>query len=239
MNTKPDHLDLPPIPTAEEPPLKLVVDPEHVGIRLLMPILAIGGLILGFILGQTLTPLIDEALSGLCLALPLALILLVIFTQIGERVIKPRWSSGRRVSLNTTEMVFIDKRHQTTTFHWAKPVDFYGWYFPVAKRRTRVQRGWYCTALRLQQDEKPLTLYAFFHPDKTSDIPKFKSWFIQLRKRQALDEVKAIDPRLAAQITRLQKMETERWLYGGEISNQDFLTLMQIVELYGRYGFGN
>ncbi len=235
----PESLALPSIPTAGESPLKLPVDAEHVGIRLALPILAIVGLIIGFMVGQTITRLIDDALSSLCLGLPLALIGLVVFTQLGERIVKPRWPSGRRLLLDSSQLVFLDKRRQATTFHWAGPLDFYAWYFPVAKRRTRVQRGWYCTAIQLQQNEQPMTFYTFFDPEKTASLPHFKDWFVKLRKRSELDDVKTFDPRLATQITRLHKMENERWLHGGELSNQDFLTLMQMVERHGRYGFGN
>ncbi|MBZ0316523.1 MAG: hypothetical protein K8L91_08905 [Anaerolineae bacterium] len=228
-----------PVPTAGETPLKLAVDAEHVGIRLAMPLLAIAGLIIGFMVGQMITRLIDETLSSLCLGIPLALIGLVIFTQIGERIIKPKWSSGRFVLLDSSQLLFRDKRRKETTFYWANPFDFYTWHFPIAKRRTRVERGWYCAAVQLQQNEQTVTLYTFLDPDKASDIPHFKEWFVKLRKRKEMDDVKAFDPRLAAQLTRLHKMENERWLHGGELSNQDFLTVMQLVERHGRYGFGS
>lgn len=239
MTTKPESFHIPPLPTAGEAPLKLPIDAEHIGIRLTMPLLAIVGLILGFIVGQILTRMIDEALSSLCLGIPLALVSLVIFTQIGERIIKPRWPSGRFILLDSSYILFRDKHHEETTFHWADPLDFYAWYFPVAKRRTRVERGWYCTAIQLQQHEQTMTFYTFLDPDKTSNVPHFKEWFVKLRKRKEMDDVKAFDPRLATQITRLHKMENERWLHGGELSYQDFLTLMQLVERYGRYGFGS
>lgn len=234
-----NKFDIPSIPTAGEPPLKLTVDAEHVGIRLAMPLLAIAGLIIGFMLGQVITRMMDETLSSLCLGIPLALVGLVIFTQIGERIIKPKWPSGRFVLLDSSQLLFRDKRRKETTFSWADPLDFYTWYFPIAKRRTRVERGWYCAAVQLQQNEQTVTLYTFLDPDKASEVPHFKEWFIKLRKRKEMDDVKAFDPRLAAQLTRLHKMENERWLHGGELSNEDFLTVMQLVERHGRYGFGS
>ncbi|MBI5931848.1 MAG: hypothetical protein HY862_21240 [Chloroflexi bacterium] len=230
---------IPSVPMPGEPPLKLQVDAEHAGIRLLMPLLAVAGLIVGFMLGHTITRLIDDTLSSVCIGLPSAFIMLVIFTQIGERVIKPKWPSGRSVSLDSNQILFVDKHHQETVFLWANPLDFYAWHFPVVKRRTRVQRGWYCIAVQLQQKEQHITLYTFIDPEKTSAVPHFKDWFIKLRRRREMDDVKTFDPRLAAQITRLHKMENERWLHGGELSNQDFLTLMQLVERHGRYGFGS
>ena len=209
------------------------------GVRLALPVLAIVGLIIGFIVGQMMTRLIDDALNTLCLGIPMALVGLVIFAQLGERIVKPRWPSGRRLLLDSSQLVFVDRRKAETTLRWADSLDFYAWYFPVVKRRTRVQRGWYCTALQLQQHEQSMTFYTFLDPEKTSNVPHFKDWFVKLRKRRELDDVKAFDPRLATQINRLHKMENERWLHGGELSNQDFLTLMQMVERHGRYGFGN
>jgi hypothetical protein len=225
------------LPTAGEPPAKLVVDAEHLGVRFLMTALAIGGLVVGAVIGQILAPMIDEALNSLCLVIPLAIVALVVFTQLGERVIKPRWSSGRSILLDSGHITLEDKRRgKKTTFEWMYPVEFHTWYFPVAQRRTRVQRGWYCTALRLQQNEQQIIVYTFLDPAKTNQVPHFKDHFIQLRKRKELESIKTLDARLAAQLTRLYKMEKERERYGGELSNHDFSLVWQAVERYGKQG---
>lgn len=237
MNANSENFASAAIPTAGEPPLKLVVDAEHLGIRFLMTVLAIGGLVVGAVIGQILAPMIDEALNNLCLVIPLAIVALVAFTQLGERVIKPRWSSGRSILLDSGQIILEDKRRRKkTTFEWMYPVEFHAWYFPVAQRRTRVQRGWYCTALRLQQNEQQIIVYTFLDPAKTNQIPHFKDHFIQLRKRKELVSIKTLDARLAAQLTRLYKMEKEREQQGGELSIHDFSLVWQAVERYGKQG---
>jgi hypothetical protein len=83
------------IPEITDSPIHMTVDAEHIGIRTAMPILAIVGLIGGFILGGIIAPLIDDAFSTMCMSLIGAIAGLVILTQIGERVVASHQREGQ------------------------------------------------------------------------------------------------------------------------------------------------
>jgi hypothetical protein len=237
--TTPTPLVIPRVPLPGEPPLKMLVDTEHFGIRIMMTVFAFGGLGLGFVIGQVLAAAIDPTFSSLCLAIPLAIVAMVGLTQLGERVIKPRWTSGRTVYLDSAALQLEDRRRgarQETIIRWLDGVDVQAWYFPVTKRRTRVQRGWLCTSIQLRQGDQTIMLYAFLNPAVAQAMPRFKDWFVRLRKRKELDALQTFDPRLSVQMTRLRQLEGERWRDGAELSGEHFLAVMSMVEHYGRQG---
>jgi len=226
------------IPEITDSPTQMTVDAEHIGIRTTMPILAIGGLIGGFILGGIIAPLIDDALSTMCMSLIGATAGLVILTQIGERVVKPMWNSGRSLTVDTSNLALIDHRRRPkheTTIYWRDVFDVQAWYFEVPTRKSRVSKGWYCTSVRVIQDQEKLIFYTFMSPEEAQSLPHFSDWFIHLRKKKERQELSSSDPHQAAIQERYRKLEGLRWNDGAELKIEDFLALMNLVAQHGRY----
>jgi hypothetical protein len=216
----------------------MTVDAEHIGIRTAMPILAVVGLLGGFILGGIIAPLIDNALSTMCMSLFGAVAGLVILTQIGERAIKPLWHSSRSAIVDTSNLTIIDYRRRPkheTTIQWHHAFDVQAWYFEVPNRKSRVSKGWYCTSVRLIQDQEKLIFYTFMSPEEAQSIPHFSDWFVHLRKKKEREELATSDPHQAAIQDRHRKLEKLRWDDGAELKIEDFLALMNLVARHGQY----
>ncbi|NDJ84734.1 MAG: hypothetical protein GYB66_02505 [Chloroflexi bacterium] len=213
-------------------PAEMIVDPEHIGIRTMMPILAAIGLIGGYVLGDVVTGLIDETVGSLCTSIALALIGLVALTQFGERVIKPRWSSGRRLFVDRAYLTMRDKRRKPateTTMPW-QAIKAQAWYFTVPTRKSRVPKGWFCTAVRLVQDDDELILYAFLKPEIAQEMPGFERWFTRLRDKKERETLANTDTRAASQQERYRRLEGKRWNDGAELTGEDFVAVMELVD---------
>jgi hypothetical protein len=218
------------------------VDQEHAGIRLLIPILAVAGIIAGFILGVGLINAIDESISGVCGGIPMAAIMAAIFLSVTENFIKPRWPSGRHLELSQDALTVIDKRRGRQlrqTFHWSQPLHVSGWYFEVPSRRGRVPKGWYCVSVHLLQEEKEAIVYTFMDANEARQIKRWDAGFTQLisEKRSAPNthHRPAQGARQTALYKKLKAYEQERWLDGAEISPTAFQEITNLLNTYGTY----
>lgn len=217
-------------------PVQMPIDSEHIGIRTLMPLLAIAGLVGGFVLGSIIAPMIDEALSGLCVSLFMAVIGLLVVTQLGERLIKSHWTSGREVEVDRSQLALVDKRRRDApqlTLRWHEGVGIYAWYFIVPTRRSRVPKGWYCTAIRLVQGEQQMILYAFLSPEVAHSLTHFTDWFVHLHNKKEREQMSVTDVRASAEQERFRRLESHRWFDGAELNAADFLAVMQLVDRHG------
>lgn len=211
----------------------ILVDAEHFGIRLLMPLLAVGGILGGFLLGSMIINLIDESITGACLGVPMAIVLPVLLVQLGERVIKPNWTSGRYIELTENSLIFVDQRRSRNKqyiFNLAQDINIDGWYFDIVERRHRVPKGWYCTAARLSQDEAEIIIYTFINPEEVHEVKDFSQLFDQLlrtKKKLAQASHHISDARVAARQKYLRTLEDERWEDGAEVTPDDFKLIMQ------------
>jgi hypothetical protein len=218
------------------------VDVEHIGIRLMIPIFTIIGLVAGFLLGVLLIHAVDESIAGVCGGLPLALVLTAVLLSIGERVIKPRWHSGRHLELDQQSLTLVDKRHgrhERNRLAWSEPVHVDGWYFEVPTRRGRVPKGWYCVSVHLSQNDQEVIVYTFMSPEDARQMKQWESGFTQLvsekssflnTKRRAVHHA-----RQAAQYKKLKGYEQERWSDGAEISPEDFQGINDLLSTYGNF----
>jgi hypothetical protein len=225
----------PPVYEIGDATLEVNVDAEHIGIRTLMPLLAIGGFIGGIILGGLLAPLIDES-GSLCFGIGLGLVAAVLLLQFGERVIKPRWGSGRKLHVDRSQLVLHDTRAKPpteTVIKWQAGVNVLAWYFIVPTGRSRVPKGWYCTAVRLTQDEQTIILYSFIKPEIAEQLPHFNDWFFHLRDKKEREAIAERDPQQGAKQERYRRLENERWNNGAELTDIDFRSIMELVAEYG------
>lgn len=239
--TSPPQPDAP-LPPADAP-RHIPVDVEHLGVRLMMPLLALGGLVGGFFLGRAISQAIDPSIAGACVGLPVGIVLAVLLVQVGERFIKPRWRSGRHLELDRQGLTLVDVRgrqQEQQRFLWEPSLHAAGWYFEVQTGRSRVPKGWYCVALRLWQAETLATLYTFLDPDDVSQyFDHFNERFTRLvpEKKSGLGRLSSTSPsRAAQQSARYKKYldyEQTRWLDGAEISVE---ALAEIAHLTGEHG---
>lgn len=213
----------------------ILVDAEHIGIRLLMPLLTIGGAIGGFLLGSVIMNQIDQSVAGACFGIPMAIVLAALLVQIGERFIKPNWTSGRHIELTDYDFTLVDqrgRRNEQYTFNFAQDLKVDGWYFEILERRHRVPKGWYCTAAQFTQDEQEVIVYTFVNSEEVNEIKNFIQLFEQLERTKnklAQSGQRISDVRLATRQKYLRALEDKRWEDGAEVTPDDFKKLMQHV----------
>ncbi len=232
------------------------VDTEHLGIRLFVPIVTVASLVGGYILGAAVLNLVLPNASGICLGIPMALIFTAVILQIVEKIVKPRWHSGRHIVLDD-QLALVDTRrgkNKSLVFNWTKSTDVVAWYFEVhTKRKSRVPQGWYCTSLRLVQEDTTAIIYTFMSPEDAREMAGFSRHFTLLerqksgglsqanlnktdkqQKRQASGRLSQAslnktDFQLSAQQRRLRNYENERWEDGAEVASEDFLRIIATV----------
>ena len=213
----------------------ILVDAEHFGIRLLMPLLTIGGAVGGFIVGSAIVSQIDQGLAGACLGIPMAIALAALLVQVGEKFIKPNWTSGRYIELTEYDFTLVDRRgrrNEKYTFNFGQDLKVDGWYFEIMERRHRVPKGWYCLATQFSQNEQEVIVYTFINPDAINEIKKFAQLFEQLERTKntsAQPGQHSSNVRLTTRQKHLRALEDKRWEDGAEVTPDDFKKLMQNV----------
>ena len=169
-----------------QPSKVLHANPEHGGLRFVVIVVLLLGLILGFVMIQLLlsllaanTILIEFATILSCAG---AILLALSIAWATEIYLKKAWPSGTTLLLDDSELVVqMGKRGQSQTeedseeivFDWSKNLNLTRWYFelrgyPRAGRERRVSTKWFCLACQLQQDEARLILYGYFPPDEAA-----------------------------------------------------------------------
>lgn len=206
---------------------RIPVDVEHLGIRIMVPLLAGAALLLTFVLGPVVLDIFglqDTLLSGL--VLPVAIALAVAVAYGSDRFLKQRWPSGREILVNDEALVLRDKKQPEQVIAWNGRVNLLTWRFVVA-RRGRIPKGYYCLAFQLIQDEDLVTVYTFCDPKHFEDIEDHER-FTPLASRKTLKD-DTLSLRAAGQQRRLLQAEDERWQHGAELTLEDFRTLWALV----------
>lgn len=228
MNTTSQHPDF---------PMTIPVDSEHIGVRLLIPLLAFGGIAAGILLSGVVQALLGELVSVWCVAMGLSIVFAIVLTQIGELVIKPRWPSRRYLVLDEDGLILRHRKaaqhHLDFQFRWADKPTVHCWYWEVETRKTRVRRGWYCVVVRLSVMEKYVTVYTFMPQADLEALPRYNDWFIRLLPKAVREKMTATDPRGAAVQSRYKKLESERWLDGAEVVAKDFIVILNVISELG------
>ncbi len=206
---------------------RLPVDVEHLGVRVVVPLLAVAGLVLVLVLGpMVLAALGLEDTVASSLLLPLAILAAVGAALIGDRVLKRYWPSGRELLVDNSWLVLRDRKQPERVVRWDERVNLLAWRFTVP-RRGRVPKGYLCLAMQLLQDEQQITVYTFYDPKKFDQIEEGDA-FTPLVSRRALQEDR-LNLRVAGQQRRLLQAEDERWQNGAELIPEDFVELWRLV----------
>ena len=129
-------------------PARLIkIDTEHFLIRLLLPLLTVGLVLLVHFGGQWFVKSRIEGVNWLCLVLPADAVALFGGSMLLERGLKMLLPSRRSAVLTGEELVVTDARKNppdVTRIDWDGTVNVKAWHFKVQRRGSRVPRGWYC-----------------------------------------------------------------------------------------------
>jgi len=215
------------IPYDERQMRRLPVDVEHLGVRVIVPLLAVAALALVLVLGPVGLAALDlEDTVASSLLLPLAILAAIGAALLGDRLLKKYWPSGRELLVDESCLVLRDRKKPEQVLRWGERVNLLTWRFTVP-RRGRVPKGYLCLAMQLLQDEQQITIYTFYDPKKLDQLEEAEA-FTPLVSRRALQEDR-LNLRVAGQQRRLLQAEDERWQNGAELVPEDFADLWRLV----------
>lgn len=227
----------------------LHADPEHAGLRALIPLLMLLGIGLSYYLILGLWSLLagsdgrpDYAVLIACAgALPLGIGL----AAGSERLMKRLWRSGKEIVLDETAVTFHHNQSVQTEIYWQRPYQFAGWYFslkgyPRGGRERNFPDSYYCLALQIQQAEVRLSCFCFVSGGQIADWAA-TGQFHQIRPADLFETgftsrfTLPTRPQLSAQLLassdgRYWLAERNRWQEGVELTPDDFAALWHSLE---------
>ena len=207
----------------------ITIDSEHFAIRFLVPVLTIAFVVVAHLIGTVLLADAFEDTNSVCLMLPVDFGLLLVGGYTIERLLKRALPSRRKAWLSDTGLTFTDGRvnpPEELTINWLQTVNVKAWRF-VVPRRTRVNKGWYCMALHLLQDETEAVVYTFMSPDEAETVIGYNQ-FVRLRPRKETES--NTDLSAVAEQRRFLKLEDARWHDGAEIGREDFQAILAVLQ---------
>jgi hypothetical protein len=202
------------------------LDPDHWGIRLIVPVVSVFACIATYAIGIRLSAGIEGSTVAVLLIVPVAIGAAVAAAWGVERVAKQYWHSGRALLVDEAGVTLRQRREEDITIAWDRHVNVLSWRFVVPPRRGHVQRGWLCLACQLLQDEDTISLYTFMSPKEAEDLPYYDV-FTRLVPRKELDKSGWLS---AGEQARLHNAEADRWYRGGELTREDFVRWIQLID---------
>ena len=208
------------------------VDVEHMGIRIVIPIVIIvSGVGLYAWLNTAWPDLLinsfgvtDDAISGIS-AIIIAIGGALGIGAIADRLLKRFWPSGRSLMLDPAAITLTNLKDQSVvTLHRDKRLNVRSWRFTVRRNSPRAPRGWYMVACQFMQDEAELTVYSFLPPRKFEGLPLARTCLeLQTPPERATDFNPRSTPLRGRMEQRvLSELETGRLLTGAELRPVDF-----------------
>lgn len=210
---------------------RITTDPEHLGIRLGVPLLAVVAL---FVVMLGLPPLLAtvgvDATQMSILAFPAAVVAAVVAAYGGDRLIKRFWPSRRVLLWDAQQIALQNKGEIEAVLRWDERINVMTWHFAVP-RRGRVPKGHLCLGMQLVQDDAMMTLYTFLPPKRTEEVEGFEA-FNALMSRKVVEKG-GLSMRVVGEQRRLREAEKDRWESGAEMEVDDFLVLWAEVQRVG------
>lgn len=248
--------------TTDSSPVVLHLDPEHGPLRAAVIAVLLISLWLFFQLVRTLLPgLVPESLLGYtfalsCLsAIPLALAV----TWLVETALKRTWHSGERVVLDDQGLRYVTRESPLAAvgtaeyvIDWDKRLNQLNWFFrlegyPRRGREKRVPNKWLCLACELQQEDTRLNVFTYVRPATAEAVineydgePFHELSLAKLykeaehKRRDAGMRPEIPNKFLHAPEARYWLAERRRWEQGGELSPDDFTTLLTYVKRHAQ-----
>lgn len=205
--------------------LTLPVDPEHAALRVTVLLSFLIVTVVGYLVVDRLAP--QQGFINL-LGLIIGLVAGTIIIQILDRVLKKTWPSGRVVEIDNHQIRLSKGGQAQFTIDGSQHVNVLMWRFEIT-RRARAPKGWYVVSLALNQEDEYLTVYTFMSA-KDFDALAFKDEFVPLTSTKGQKNDATQDLRAAGQERRLRTAESFRWMSGGELSKEEFVTLIEALQ---------
>lgn len=205
---------------------KIPVDADHGGIRFMIILAFIVGLVGGYILVNALLPSAGISLlamlGGLFTAWGLG--------QLAETLLRGRWHSGRYLELLPTGVRLATRNQVEANIQQDLPVQILLWRFTV-KQRSRIPRGWHMLACALEQNDVYLPVYTFISPDTFDKLPD-KDRFVALVSKKQTKQTGGVerDIVLTGQQRRVHLAEQHRWMDGAEVTFEDFSRYLDFLK---------
>jgi hypothetical protein len=223
-------LSAPPAPPAASQSIAAFpVDPDHGGLRLVV-------IVAFFVIGIAAFALTNALVANEGLNL-LAVFVGLIAGYLGslglERALRRRWRSGRTVHVRA-DGVTLGKTDKTEVRIAAGArVDVLRWKFRIS-RKARVPKGWYVYAAALYDGDVHLPVYTFYSPDQAERYATTEAGrqFTLLRGRKDRAKETSGELRLASEERRLLDAENFRWIYGAEMTQDDFNAFLVLIETH-------
>lgn len=226
----------------------LHADPEHFGLRVVVFLTLIGGVVGGYFLIGALLRLVTGGRPEYAFVLSCggALALALVIVWLLEAWLKRVWPSGRRLLLDAQGITAVHAESHQTRLAWQDGVRAVTWSFQIGNfghggRERRVPKRWFCLAVRLRTEDDSVTVYTFMPPAQARQIAAAEA-FTEIN----LKEVAETSPRLrlgpppplpqipqealAGPHGRFWQGEKARRREGFELEPDDFLTFHAFVE---------
>ena len=226
-------------------PITLPADPEHTGMRFVVPLILLISFVLGYLLVsavlQRAFPEWGSVVFLSCLgALPIGLLV----AGVSEMVLKRVWPSGREVIVRPDSVTLRRPNQPDKNVELNERLDLLWWTFPLSDyprggRERRMPRGHWCAAGQLQQNGERLVCFCFAPEERV------RAWNDRYELRE-LDPEDIYDTSFQARMGapvrpdlpsdvitgdegRHWLAERNRWHEGVELEPGDFETLLQVV----------
>lgn len=212
----------------------LPVDIEHGGIRLAVPLLALGSFAALFVLLSALGSQLIPDFSGGCLVFIGSVVGALLLALAADNVLKRVWPSGRDIVVDADGLTLNDNRRKAAgtppaRIHWDQRVNILAWRFTVKRGSARVAKNSIMLGLQVVQDETQIIAYTFA-PNKEADETRYED-FEQLVLRDVLNKGQ-MSIRESNQQRRLLRAEDERWRDGAELRYEDFAFLVETIKTH-------
>ena len=221
------------------------LDQEHPGVRysvvLILLIAFVGSFAAINAALREAYPTLNTTVILACLgAIPVTLL----FSAMGEWLLKRTWRSGRILKIGSNFITLQSPGRHDRLIDCGKNVNQLWWRLPLAGyprggRERRIPASWYCLAGQLQQDDTRIVVYCYaparhmrtwldhyeFEKLKPEDVydTSFAARLGSPRRPEVPPEV------VAGKQGRFWLAERNRWREGVELTHQDFRELLKLV----------
>lgn len=208
------------------PDKRYALDPVHVGIRL-----AVGAVLFGVaaLAAIVILPSVSATagLTGLVNVFFVTggtLGLSAVSAYSTERLLRSVWPSGRWLSIGKSVISIQERGAPERIIRRSDPVDILAWYFVIQHNRAWVQKGWFCLACRIAQEDTDFAIFTFMTPERAQALPQWNAFehLVSLKARTAKPNETSDQP-------LLRLAEQSRWESGLEMYPPDFAEFVATI----------
>lgn len=232
------------------PEATLHLDPDHIGLRLVVLLTLFVSGMLGFATIRELLRLSNGRLPDYTFivscagAIPIALVSIWVV----EIVLKRIWHSGRRIELDETGIAFVDKEDEAISFDWQDNLSIRQWTFDLAGytrvgQERQMPKRWVCLSTELFDENASIIVYTFLSrrasldylegPLPYQEINPRLVYETSLQSRLGPPKRPIIpDEVLMGKNGRYWAAEQRRWQDGHQLTQADYKTFIHFISQY-------